>query len=263
MEDLTKQQIILVALLVSFMTSISTGIVTVALVDQAPQGVTQTINQVVERTIEKVVPVPTTQTAEVARVQTKIVPAEELLPLGVEKATRSLVRVMGTVTIDPPSFMTVGMVVNKDGLIVAPRSLFVEGGKYEGVFADGSKVDLELVARNEEWGSVFLKVQPKEGVKVTLVPALFEAEQEIKIGKGAVVLSGEEKTVLGKGIITGVRDGLIDTDIQYLRAMGPLISYDGNVMGIRSQRDSPSGTGFISVKEIRRQMDLIAQPVAR
>ena len=54
MEQLTKQQIVLVTLLVGFVTSITTGIVTVSLMNQSPKGVSQTITQVVERTIERV-----------------------------------------------------------------------------------------------------------------------------------------------------------------------------------------------------------------
>ena len=48
MESLTKTQIVLLVLLVSFVTSLATGIVTVTLVNQAPQPVTHTINKVVE-----------------------------------------------------------------------------------------------------------------------------------------------------------------------------------------------------------------------
>ena len=52
MEHLTKHQLILLALLVSFVTSLATGIFTVSLMSQVPKGVTQTINQVVEKTIQ-------------------------------------------------------------------------------------------------------------------------------------------------------------------------------------------------------------------
>ena len=80
MEGLTKQQIVLVALLISFVTSIATGIVTVALMDQAPPGVTQTINRVVERTIEKVVPTPSqNQSAAVVTKETIVVKEDDLV----------------------------------------------------------------------------------------------------------------------------------------------------------------------------------------
>ena len=56
MEHLTKSQLVLLVLLVSFITSVVTGIVTVTLVNQAPQPITQTVGKILEKTIEKVVP---------------------------------------------------------------------------------------------------------------------------------------------------------------------------------------------------------------
>jgi len=87
MESLNKQQLILLALLVSFVTSIATGIVTVSLMDQAPAGVTQTINRVVEKTIERVVQAP----AQPAAVVTKevIVTEQDLITAAIEKNTNS------------------------------------------------------------------------------------------------------------------------------------------------------------------------------
>ena len=55
MEHLSKSQIVLLTLLVSFVTSIATGIVTVSLMDQAPPAIAQTVNRIIERTVEKVV----------------------------------------------------------------------------------------------------------------------------------------------------------------------------------------------------------------
>lgn len=56
MDHLTKSQLVLLVLLVSFVTSVVTGIVTVTLVNQAPQPITQTVGRILEKTIEKVVP---------------------------------------------------------------------------------------------------------------------------------------------------------------------------------------------------------------
>ena len=56
LEQLTKTQIVLLTLFVSFVTSIATGIVTITLMDQAPSDVTRTIDRVIEKTVERVVP---------------------------------------------------------------------------------------------------------------------------------------------------------------------------------------------------------------
>ncbi len=57
MNDLNKSQLILLALLISFVTSIATGISAVTLMQQAPTSFTTPINRIVRQTIEKVVQV--------------------------------------------------------------------------------------------------------------------------------------------------------------------------------------------------------------
>lgn len=54
-KDLNKSQLILLALLLSFVTSIATGIVTVTLMDQAPESVSTPITKVIRQTIERAV----------------------------------------------------------------------------------------------------------------------------------------------------------------------------------------------------------------
>ena len=55
-KDLTKTQLIMLAVLLSFVTSIATGITTVTLMQQAPSSVTVPLTQIVRQTVEKVAP---------------------------------------------------------------------------------------------------------------------------------------------------------------------------------------------------------------
>lgn len=55
-KDLNKSQLILLAILLSFVISIATGITTVTLMEQAPESVTIPVTKVIRETVEKVVP---------------------------------------------------------------------------------------------------------------------------------------------------------------------------------------------------------------
>ena len=93
MEDLNKNQLILLTLLVSFVTSIATGIITVSLLQEAPPVVTQTINRVIERTIEQVVP-ESEGGGTVTREVTVVVTEEDQVIDAISKNAKSVVRVV-------------------------------------------------------------------------------------------------------------------------------------------------------------------------
>jgi serine protease Do len=97
-EQLTKTQLVLLVLLVSFVTSLVTGIVAVTLVNQAPAPITQTVSKVVEKTIETVVPSedggePKT-TEEVVQVQ--VITQEDLIIQLVETSASAVVSIIAT-----------------------------------------------------------------------------------------------------------------------------------------------------------------------
>lgn len=58
-KDLNKSQLILLAILLSFVVSIATGITTVTLMEQAPSSVTVPITRIVRETVDKVAPTVT------------------------------------------------------------------------------------------------------------------------------------------------------------------------------------------------------------
>src|SRR5450830_929470 len=53
-KDLNKSQLILLAVLLSFITSIATGITTVTLMQQAPVSFTAPVSRIIQQTVEKI-----------------------------------------------------------------------------------------------------------------------------------------------------------------------------------------------------------------
>lgn len=56
-KELNKTQLILLAVLLSFVTSIATGITTVTLMQQAPASFTVPVTRIIRETVEKIVPI--------------------------------------------------------------------------------------------------------------------------------------------------------------------------------------------------------------
>lgn len=71
-KDLNKSQLILLAILLSFVTSIATGITTVTLMQQAPASFTVPVTRIVRETVEKIVPVESTKTQTLSAEEKKL-----------------------------------------------------------------------------------------------------------------------------------------------------------------------------------------------
>lgn len=194
-KDLNKTQLILLAILISFVVSIATGITTVTLMQQAPTAVTQPISRVVQHTIEKVVPnyVP-------GKTQTIIVKEDDLVVDAVQK-TRSNIY---------PIFLS------RDATISLADAYSVGGGNFIAVSPDISKESVYLIKVGDvylpmkvlgvsPYGVAVLSPTSGSNVPKDLPNAVFGRDSDVKTGQTLVSIGSE-------GIIRGLVQAVIQKD---------------------------------------------------
>ncbi len=246
MEELNKTQLILLALLVSFVTSIATGIVTVALMDQAPPVITQTISRVVKETERVIVP-----QKQQATVETVIVKEEDYIVSAVEANLGNMVTVavlekrkslLGFVSAsDTTRVVTgvgVGFALTKDGVVAVSGAIFDKGTEFVAGTRSGNYYALTVLARDASSGLALAQIgkqfavadKEKDAITENAViidlakedntesalgffDAQFSDSQKIKLGTTAVALGlfGMEPrillgTVSGFGFVEGAGD---------------------------------------------------------
>ena len=211
MEELNKNQIVLLTLLVSFVTSIATGIVTVSLVDQAPPAVTQTINRVIEKTVETIVPAKNQATAIVTKQVPVVVKDEDLVIQAVETGTKSFVKISDVTDPSFPIFVGAGIVVSKEGAVLANNIFYYPSQKYSATFSDGRIFPLEtrVVGKNIVLFSVTTAEDDK--TKTTFIPALLSDSDSLKLGQTVVSLAGNaERNSVAVGVISSLITKTLD-----------------------------------------------------
>ena len=270
MHDLNNTQLILLALLVSFVTSIATGIVTVTLLDQAPPAVTQTINRVIERTVEVITPPKVSPPSTVTK--TIVVKEEEFIVKAAEKNAPQVVeigrlkkrfRAVGISRSPAEEFeleiFGTAFVLNKDFAVSQNRVLNdTEGLVIKSASNHFYKVLVrgEDVAHNVTLFSIGERVESAEGIAVNAEPrgpfsdAIFADAEKIQIGQTAIALGIYDGVLLSLGVISQVKtkekvskkEGekvqkeitSIHTTITIEKRYsgGPLVNVNGEVMGI-------------------------------
>lgn len=265
-ERLSKSQIILLTLLVSFVTSIATGIVTVSLMDQAPPSVAQTVNRIVERTVEKVVPAGQTASSVITREKTIVVKESELISQAVAKISPSVARLYA-ISADPPQFLGLGIVLDGSGTVAADSAVLGDSGDATIIFPDGTRVRAFVAERNRNSGLAFLKsaTTTTDGKTPNWKPAAVSAGHSV-LGQTVIALAGKNLPRISDGIVTALvprtsadsplAAEVIDTNIStdFILPGSLLVNTDGEVIGIStmSSREISLG-GFVSSSALAKQ----------
>jgi S1-C subfamily serine protease len=282
MEKLTKQQIVLVTLLVSFVTSIATGIVTVALMDQAPVGVTQTINRVVERTIEKVVTPPTTSnSAAVVTRETIVVKEDDKIVESVEKTKNSVVRIYTNMDnagdVEERMFVGLGTIVSKEGLIATGDVFADRRGQYLVTVDNINYYAVTVLPKSKTGQFYFLKVIQDEKNPVSFNPINFSDSNNLKLGQTVIAWGGQIQNSVSTGIVSSLIDikgkteqtdtssttddvnreiVAINTNINLVDSLagGPLLNLYGEMVGLRVSANISDKYNFLPSNMLKNEI---------
>lgn len=200
-EHLTKHQIVLVTLLVSFVSSIATGIVCVTLLNQDPQPITQTINHVIERTVEKVVASSTSPTGEkTVTKETVVVAEDDAVVSAIEAASKVVVRVFSNDNA-PDQFIGMGVIVSKDGRVAVriPSGFRTFNVRYP----DGSQYPAQPLSSDDENQIVILSLSQNPLNKQFPV-ATFMDSSNAKLGQKVIAVAGDTSDFVTTGIISNI-----------------------------------------------------------
>lgn len=243
MKDLNKSQLILLAVLLSFITSIATGITTVTLMQQAPVSVTAPINRVVQQTIEKI------QQVEGKTVtQTVVVKEEDLIVSAIAENKEAVFSITkdgydanGNKAEIPEG---TGFIVSSDGILVADAAL-VPGNDTYYVKNDSGKFKANFVSTNNA-GFSFLKVgDPVNGTdKPNFIVPTFGDINTMKVGQKILILGSEINSSIFNGLNANKS---IDLSVNKASAGGLVLDLDGDALGIAI---SSSSASFVSIGAI-------------
>lgn len=239
-KDLNKPQLILLAVLLSFVTSIATGITTVTLMQQAPASFTEPVNRVIKQTVEKI------QQVEGKTVtQTVIVKEEDLVVDAIAKNKSAVFSI--TRNGEDSNNQNVelsagnGFVINNEGVLVSDTAWVANEAEYFVTNSSG-KFRAQFLFSNEG-GFSFLKIgEPAVGTsKAVYTVPVFGDFSKTKIGQKIIIL--------GSNLSSFIFDGStnIKSNIGIQNAGGLVFNLDAEVLGIAL---SGEGASFASIDAI-------------
>ncbi len=271
MENLNKNQLILLVLLITFVTSIATGIMTVSLLQQAPIEVTRTINNVVERTIQQVTPAVVSNiiAPQNKEVTTVVVGEDSAVTSSIGKNLKSIVRVSETGVNGYVSFYGLGIVMTKDGVIATDRKDITSDSIYTAKFSDGAEWKLVPLNANAGASSVFFRVNLPPKTTYAFSPAQIN-NADLQLGQTVIGLGGETNNAVsvgrvvsfdmknaGVGTTTVKYIGTIETDTSFRNILdgSPFFNLSGDLVGLKF---SVTGSGaFTPIAVVSKELNVV------
>ncbi|MFA6520700.1 MAG: hypothetical protein WCT44_03805 [Candidatus Paceibacterota bacterium] len=238
-KDLNKSQLILLAVLLSFVTSIATGITTVTLMQQAPASFTVPVNRVVQQTIEKI------QQVE-GKTQTVIIKEEDLVVDAIAKNQTAVFAITkdGVDMNGGPAEVSAGRgfgISVENGIIVADAAMVPGAGVYY-VKNDSGKFRAEFVATDKA-GFSFLKIGAPldEKSKLSFTVPVSGDLDKMKVGQKVLVFGGNISSSIFEV------NKRVDINVTKSNAGGLVINLDGEALGIALFNDL---NNFTAIKTI-------------
>lgn len=285
MEELNKTQIILLAIFITLVTSVATGVVVVTLMDQAPQGITQTVNRVVERTVERVVSPGKVEQTEIKQ----IIKEDDTIVSSVKNAKQSLVRVFrkgnpaALTSIDNvvasenqtaslsggvdgsvlalgdklalgDDISRTGFIVSTEGIVVTSNE--VVGGPDSVYYAmlGETKQDLKFIKADNDSGIAIFSMDPAPK-GATALNAL--SIDQVSLGKTVITLGFDSGlNTLAMGYVSGIKQGdasttpIIRTSIRPTENWSgrPIVDINGFLIGMYGADNTI--VPYISIKNL-------------
>ena len=243
-KELNKSQLIMLAILLSFITSIATGIVTVSLMQQMPVNVVAPINRIVQQTVEKIAPNEGKNPA-----QTVVVKEEDLIVEAIAKNQSAVFSITKEIFDDSGKVVEVsagrGFAISKDGIVVAD-GISVPGKEVYYVKNDSGKFKADFVS-NDKAGFSFLKIGAAVDGKSKLNFSTPIA------GDLSKMKAGQKIIVLGNSINSFIFDGSKSLQISTNKnnAGGLVLDLDGNALGIVLSGETNS---FASIADVTKAL---------
>ncbi|MBI5078176.1 MAG: trypsin-like peptidase domain-containing protein [Candidatus Yonathbacteria bacterium] len=273
MEHLTKAQIVLLTLFVSFVASMATGIVVVTLMQQSPEPISQTITNVVERTIEKITPGPT-----IEKTKSVIIKDEDLMVAAIDRNIKSTVALRTTVGDGGVLPAGVGTIVSSNGLVITDRWNFGLGNLYTTI--NGVQYTLDVIS-NDKGNTLGLgRLVPVTGTSTPVFVSVTMGNPDtLKLGQTAIIIGGRDGKTITTGLINNLESHSVtdkDTKVEtkVLDNVGvstrfsgssngaPIINLSGEVIGFLSINESAGSQIGVPSSEAKSIIDTVAKAAA-